>query len=1026
MLSAAVAEQVEQRTRQLGHEMFERMRAGRPWPTQSEWWQDRLLARCTANEWFKVQSFRFIDALPTMRDDATIARHIQEYFAAPPTKKNGRDLDELAPRRSDALVSCVSWASTFAAPRSIAGSIAAWVARSGALTMANKFIAGSNVQQAVRTIEKMRDKGLAFTVDVLGEAALSRAESQHYFDVYLKLISELPRFAANWRKTPLVDEADGEPIPRVNVSVKVTSLHSGFDAIAPDAAKRRAKEMLRPLLRKGMEAGAHVHIDMEHHAIKDLTLELFRELMVEPEFRDYPHFGIVLQAYLKDADRDAAEMIEFAKQRGTPLWVRLVKGAYWDSETVWAAQAGWPVPVWEQKWQSDACYERVMGALLLNHRYVYTALGSHNIRSLSYGRALKQALDIPDARFEWQMLYGMGDPIKRAAVEIGQRCRVYTPYGDIMPGMAYLIRRLLENTANESFLRHSNNNETPEDELLRDPVETGKMSAPPRPHDVRRYEFGKLLMSTFENTPDTDFGIASNRTRMLDALQAARRRFGRECPLVIGQQRVSTGQWRNSVNPCRPSEIVAKAADAGTGDADRAVAAAAEAFASWRRTSATERVELLDRVALEMGERRFDLAATLVFESGKPWREADAEVSKAIDCCRYAAAEMRRLSAHVRRRDIPGETNEYFYVPRGVTAVIAPWNFPLSTLSGMVFAAIVTGNTVVAKPAEQTPGIAYQLVELCEAAGLPAGVLNYLPGAGDVVGEHLVKHPHVATIAFTGSKAVGLRVNRVAAETLTAAPSVKRVIAEMGGKNAIIVDGDADQDEATKAVISGAFGFAGQKCSAVSRVIILEDLYDRFAARLVEAARVAVGPAEEPTTYVNALIDEEQLNTVREYVRIGKTEGRLLLEVDVPEEAKRTGGFYVGPVIFGDVPATARIAREEIFGPVLALQRARDIQHSIELFNTGDFALTGGIFSRSPANIDLAREECICGNFYINRRVTGARIDVQPFGGHKLSGTGQKVGGPDYLIQFCDAKSVSENTLRRGFAPSDEVAEAVK
>ncbi|MGE0481513.1 MAG: L-glutamate gamma-semialdehyde dehydrogenase [Phycisphaerae bacterium] len=1050
------ASALETLTRRLGHEIFDRIRGSSPWVFQPEWWEEKLLQQCMQNEWFKVQSFRFIDVLPMMRDDRDVARHLREYFAAPVGANGARraaaghnaarrgsgngaghgaahaapdaaDLHDLAPPASGAgFVDWISRAMDFEHLDSLRARVAAWFARRGSVKMAHRFIAGSTPEEAIRTIRRMRDQRLAFTIDVLGEAALSEAESEHYHAIYLRLIRSLCAAARGWPEIPQIDVGDAKPLARVNVSVKLTSLYSQSDAIDPDASKRVLKERLRPLLREGMQHGAHVHIDMEHYAIKDLTLELCREVFLEDEFRDYPHFGIVLQAYLRDADRDVAETIEYARNRGTPFWVRLVKGAYWDTETVHAEQQHWPCPVFEQKWESDACYERCTRALLENWQFVHTAFASHNVRSLAHALALKRLIGVPSWAFELQMLYGMGDPIKRACRDLGERCRIYTPYGELLPGMAYLIRRLLENTANESFLRHSSTRDVSEDTLLEAPAEIGRRTPPIEKPPKLLFEFEEPIMDPFENVPNTDFSRRNGRDALAGAIREVRAKIGREVPLVIGGERIVTGQWVESVNPSKPAEVIGRIALADAASTERAVDLAFDTFKQWRSVPPHERAEYLFEVARIMERRRHELSAVIALECGKPWREADADVSESIDFCNYYGKEMIRIADNLRRRDMPGETNELFYTPRGVVAVISPWNFPLAILTGMTTAALVTGNAVIIKPAESASVIASKLAEMFEQARLPKGVLTYLPGKGSVVGEIMVKHPKVAMIAFTGSREVGCRINRNAAEVVTAQPALKKVIAEMGGKNATIVDTDADLDEAVKGVVYSAFGYAGQKCSACSRAIVLDGVYDRFVPRLIEAARsVQVGPAEDPGTFVPPVIDKNAWESIRKYVEIGKGEAKLGLEVDVRELVQRTGGYFIGPTIFVDVDPNARIAKEEIFGPVLAVIRARDMDHAIDIFNNVDYALTGGIFSRSPANIERARHECDCGNFYINRKISGALVDVQPFGGFKMSGIGSKAGGPDYLIQFCEPRCITENTLRRGFAPSEEVAEAL-
>ena len=1039
MTTTVSRKNIEDLTLRIGHEMFDRMERHAPCPVNLQWWQDQMLAIMMNNERLKIQAFRFIDALPTVGKNQTeMARHMKEYFVLPEPPQNGRAhrtadderraaLLELkrtdTPDRLDKLVSSLM---DFKRLDGVWPRFLCWFAWKASTIMAGQFFAGSNIDEAEQAIRRLRKQQLAFTIDVLGEAARSTSEALEYHETYLRLITELPKKASTWAPEPMIEGAGDEAIPRVNVSIKLTSIHPGFDVLAGEAGKNVTKERLRTLLRAAMAGGVHVHVDMEHYAIKDLTLEIFYELLMEKEFRDYPHFGIVLQAYLKDGDKDAHEFVEWAKKRGTQTWVRLVKGAYWDSETVWADQAGWPWPVWEQKWMSDACFERMTNVLLKNWRHAPSAFASHNIRSLACAVAHRELYEIPGSHFELQMLYGMGDPIKRACIDMGQRSRIYTPYGQLLPGMAYFIRRLLENTANEGFLRQAGD-DTPREVLLRNPELTGADAPPFKKPVVVRYELETPIMDPFENAPNTDFTQPKARQKMQAGLANARAEMGREIPLIIDGRHAVTDAWNNSLNPSRPSEIVGKVAQAGSDQVDQAVAAAARAFGEWRAVPAHERAERLFKMADLMLERRFDLAAVLVYECGKPWREADAEVSEAVDFCNYYAKEMIRLADHVRQRDIPGEINQHMYAPLGVVAVIGPWNFPLAILTGMTAAALVTGNTVVVKPASASSVTGAKLMEIIETAGLPAGVANCIYGPGEVVGEMLVKHPKVAMIAFTGSRAAGQRINQLAAETLAEQPAIKKVVAEMGGKNAIIVDSDADMDVAIKGVTDSAFSYAGQKCSAASRCIVVEPLYDRFVERLVEAMRGArPSPADEGGCFIPPVIDKQAFDAVHALIEIGKQEANCVLEVDSSNViAENDDGYYVGPTIFSDVAPDARIAQEGVFGPVLSILRARDFDHAVEIFNGVEYALTGGVFSRSPGNLEKARQHCECGNLYINRKITGALVDIQPFGGFKMSGIGAKTGGPDYLIQFCQSRTVTENTLRRGFAPSEEMIESV-
>ncbi|MGE3180462.1 MAG: bifunctional proline dehydrogenase/L-glutamate gamma-semialdehyde dehydrogenase, partial [Phycisphaerae bacterium] len=860
-------------------------------------------------------------------------------------------------------------------------------------------------------------------------------------DKYVPLIEDLPRRAARWTTIAQIDiPADGLPLPVVTVSVKITSIFPGFDPIAPDAAMKRAKELMRPILRAGMAGNAHIHVDMEHYAIKDLTLQLVKELFAEDEFRDYPHFGVVLQAYLVDADRDVADMIAYAKQRGVPIWIRLVKGAYWDTETVIAEREHWPCPVWMQKWQSDACYERCARRLTENHQHIRTAFASHNIRSLAFAMALRDAHGAPPSAFELQMLFGMGDPIKQALADRGERCRVYTPYGDVLPGMAYLIRRLLENTANESFLRQGSDDDVSPDELLQDPeTEYDPANPPPKPDwpcvaldEIQqcappRYFVNGVQREPFVNIADTDFSIVMSQDVVRAAIDEMRRKTAdmSEVPLVIDGKGTKSPNVIASYNPSKPNEIVGRCSAADIAHVDNAVQAARTQRARWSVIPARRRSEILFQLANDLEAQRPEFVANLVLEVGKPWKDADGEVSEAIDYINFYARCVAEDAAFVTEVDVPGETNEHFYGPRGVVAVISPWNFSLALMVSGVAASFATGNAVIVKPSSQAPIIATHFAHLITAANEENFAITCLPGDGATIGDALVRHPGVDMVVFTGSRETGLAVNRAAAES--AGPrGPKKVLLELGAKNAIIVDDDADLDEAVKGVLASAFGYAGQKCSAASRVIVVDKAHDRFMERFVEAAKsLRLGPAEEPTTSVPPVISKEAYDSIRAWIETGKREANCVLEVQPSEELKQSGGYYIGPVIFDDVAPDAQIAQQEIFGPVVAVIRAATFEEAVDIFNGTDYALTGGVYSRSPHNLDYARANCTCGNLYINRPIVGSHVGRQPFGGLRGSGDGARVGGVDYLKEFCVARTVSENTLRRGFAPSEEVAESI-
>ncbi len=955
-------------------------------------WDDKLLAWAMSNPGLRVQLFRFIDCLPSLTSKAEIARHLQEYLGDESVELPG------------ALKSLLNFANADSVP----GQMAATTVSTAVETLARKYIAGENLKQALKSIEQLRKQKMTYTVDLLGEAVITEAEAQSYRDRYIELIEQLTDAAKTWSAISQIDEADGASLSRVQVSVKLTAFYSQFDPLDVKGSQAKVIERIRPLLRRAHELGAMVHFDMEQYAYKDLTLAILKELLMEDEFRTRTDIGVTLQAYLRDSEDDLQGLVAWAKERGHPITVRLVKGAYWDQETIKSRQHNWENPVFSHKSSTDVWFERLTRILLENHQYLYAAIGSHNVRSQAYAIAIAETLNLPRRNIELQVLYGMADKLAKALVDQGHRVRVYCPYGELIPGMSYLIRRLLENTANSSFLRQSLEN-APADELLAPPVmgneaqQQGERGAAiPLPSHYTR----------IVNSADTDYAIAAQRDAALAAIQSVRQQLGQSYLPLINGDRLTTQEQVDSVNPSNPSEIIGSVGLISVAQADKAIQAAKAAFQRWKRTPVSERAAIIRKAADLLEARRAELCAWMVLEGGKPLHQGDAEVSEAADFCRYYAAEMERLDRGY-TYDVAGEGDRYFYQPRGIVVVISPWNFPLAIPTGMTVAALVTGNCALLKPAETTSVIAAKLTEILVDAGIPKGVFQYVPGRGAIAGAHMVKHPDVHMIIFTGSQEVGSRIYVDAAHLQPGQMHLKRVVAEMGGKNAIIVDESADLDQAVQGVVYSAFGYSGQKCSACSRVIVLEPIYDTFVRRLVEATKsLNVGMAESPSTQVGPVIDAAAQNRIRDYIETGKQEANVALEMPSPES-----GYFVGPVIFADVPADAVIAQDEIFGPVLAVLKAQTFDDALAIANGTRYGLTGGLYSRTPSHIDRVQTEFEVGNLYINRSITGAIVARQPFGGFKLSGVGSKAGGPDYLLQFLEPRHVSENVQRQGFAP---------
>jgi RHH-type proline utilization regulon transcriptional repressor/proline dehydrogenase/delta 1-pyrroline-5-carboxylate dehydrogenase len=994
---------VESRVRKTGLWLHELIQGETPSFFKKEYWTGKVMDRCMKDEAFKVEMFRFVDVFPYLTRPESVARHLVQYFCRP----------------EQDFPAALQWGLRRVSPKSKAAQTVAKGIASNIKNMGKQFIAGSAPQEALSVWENLRSQGMAFTADLLGEAVVSEKEAERYLKRYFALLETLDDVQKTWE--PLDAEAgelDWGCVPKINVSIKPSAMYSQMHARAFDHSVDRAKERLRLILRKAVAARAHVCLDMEHNDLKNLTLAIYRSLLEEDEFKDYPHTGIVIQAYLRDSEQDLKHLLQWARKKKRKFTIRLVKGAYWDAEVVWAQLRNWPIPVFTNKHETDANFEKLAGYVLENHQWVRCACASHNIRSIAYVMEMAKEHKVPQEQVEYQILYGMAEPVRNALRKAGLCLRLYTPVGEMIPGMAYLVRRLLENTSNESFLRQRFSEAIPQEQLLRNPLEllneetfSSDLEDTISEHDER---------SRFQNEPLWDWTLSEYRERFSKALREAKKKFPHKVPLFVGGKRITTGREIKSTNPNDPEEVVGIVASGGKKEVEKAIAIAGESFSKWRDIDPIDRAEYLFEAAARARKMRFELAALQVHEVGKNWREADAGVCEAIDFLEYYGREMIRLAKPRRMGNISGETSHLFYEPRGVAVVIAPWNFPFAISMGMTSAALVAGNTVVYKPSSQSSVISSMMYYIFQQTKLPRGVLNFLPGPGDEIGDLLVAHPDVALIAFTGSKDVGLRIIKMAGNTLTGATQVKKVVAEMGGKNGIIVDSDADLDEAILHVIQSAFGYQGQKCSACSRLIVVEENYDKLIRRLKDAVEsIELGSTEDPKHFMGAVIDAEARQRILEYIEIGKEEGKCLVERDLPNAQ----GHFVPLTIFTDIGPEHRIAQEEIFGPVLAVIKVKDFDEALEVANNTPYALTGGVFSRSPENINRARREFRVGNLYINRGCTGALTGRHPFGGFKLSGVGSKAGGPDYLLQFMVPRTVAENTLRRGFAPMEDQAE---
>lgn len=976
----------------IGKAIFDRMQKNQAIPFGMDWFENRLMEFSTYNENVKVNLFRFIDAFPSLTTPKDITDHLTAYFGQPAT----------------GIPFWITFLIQFLPSQGIAGGLFGFAAKFAAERMAKKFIAGSNFAQVEKSLTLIEKSDLNYTVDLLGESTITNQEAdkmlQEYKDLALNLAN---RFKLKNKLTDF-DYCYDSIFPKENISIKVSSLDSQLDAICLKESFQRLRPKIVSILRLAIKNNLFIYFDMEQTNLKEIILHTFKSILAEPEFKNWPNVGIAIQAYLKQSHSDLIELHEWAIKRGTPVWIRLVKGAYWDFETVTANLNGWEQPVWQTKAQTDSNYEFLTSFLLRNNNYLHPAFGSHNARSVAYAIAKARILKVPDCNLEFQVLYGMGESIGKSLTNLGYRVRVYTPFGQLIPGMAYFVRRLLENTANDSFLKASMLNSHDEDFLLMKPDTT---QAPSNPTTVTP----KNSKYTFHNEPLTDFTISKNCLEMAQLIKVLSSLPSETYLPIINGKEIETKKFIDSINPSHKRHIIGKIGCASLADTDIAINSASIAFDSWKEEKTSVRSDLLRKVAQKLRNRKLEMASWQVIECGKGWREADADVCEAIDFCEYYAS-LAEIMAVPKITQLAGETNKTFYQPRGVAVVISPWNFPLAILAGMSAAALATGNTLIMKPAEQSSVVAYHWMKILLECGFPESVIQFLPGIGEDIGPHLVSHPLTSIIAFTGSRKVGLEIIQLASKNESRTKFVKKIIAEMGGKNCIIIDKDADMDEALTGVVSSAIDFQGQKCSACSRVLVPREMHNAFCKRLSEAvASRSMGPAEDPANQIGPVIDEESRARIEQRIEESKQSGKLIYRADVSKLVDE--GFFVGPAIFANADPKSDLCQQEIFGPVIALIPYDTLQEAITIANDTPYALTAGIYSRNPESIKLISRYIEAGNLYINRKITGAMVHRQPFGGYKLSGVGSKAGGTDYLLQFVLPRTVTENTLRRGFAP---------
>jgi len=870
-----------------------------------------------------------------------------------------------------------------------AGVLAPLVRRS-VRTMARRFIAGESIETASESFQGLFRTGRDVTVDQLGELVVSETEADGYRDEVLRILRgfslHVPKGAVN-----------GAGIPRAHVSIKVSALCSDFRPEAFDHTYERVAPRLRTLLLAAHEEGVFLNIDAEHYHHRDIVFRVYRQVLLDtPELRDFAGTGIVVQAYLRDAAGHLAEIAELARERGVRMPIRLVKGAYWDAETIEADAHGFNAPEFLNKEETDLHFRQLILATLAQGEELQLCLASHNFADHAFAR-VAAARFFPEApEMEHQCLHMTYEALSTALAAQGWPVRNYVPVGSLLVGMAYLVRRIMENSSQVGVLT-----------IMRSHHALDQLRSPGEIHREKRAEASLVQdlsaaspTSGFLNVPPARLYREDERAAVAEAYRAfAEDGLGRVYDDAFA---AADGTLTPIVSSSSPETVVGRIPLGSAASARRALDTVVESFAagSWAERPWQERALVLQKAAHLLTFHRSRLAALVSYEAGKAVKEALADVDEAIDFLQFYTREAEKLY-----RDGPGA------VARGPVAVIAPWNFPIAIPCGMSAAPLVAGNSVILKSAEQTPLVSEEMVRLFHAAGVPAEVFVHLPGTGEEVGQALVDDERVAQYVFTGSMPVGTLIQREIQGRLIRHPRTgqtygAQVITEMGGKNAILVTGNAELDETVAGILYSAFAHAGQKCSAASRVIVDRSIHPQLVARLREAVRdLEVGEAYRMATAVNPVITREDQDRLRARIAEAAEEARRYGgAVLVDRSQEDLPGYCVGPAVF-ELPAErARqpdsIAQQELFGPVLHILPVDSMEEGLQLFNATPYGLTGGIFSQSQDDIDRLTARMECGNIYVNRSITGARVGIEPFGGYKLSGSGPKAGGRDYLPRF--------------------------
>jgi RHH-type proline utilization regulon transcriptional repressor/proline dehydrogenase/delta 1-pyrroline-5-carboxylate dehydrogenase len=955
----------------------------------------------------RIHLLKFLAILPSLDHDKkgsevkrilieALSRFLKDNRKARRAKKRGQD--RALPRTYTLGIKAIFY---------LAKVIPAWplatMVRNAVKLMAKRFIAGESIEKADRSLRALYDTKRDVTLDQLGELVVSEKEADHYKDEVLKLVRG---FSLHVNK----GELNVAGINRAHVSIKVSALCSDFKPQAFDYTYNLVGPRLKEILITAKEEDVFINIDAEHYHYRDVVFKIYRRVLLETqELRDYKSTGIVIQAYLRDGAKHLKDIVELAKERNLPMPVRLVKGAYWDAETVEGDAHSFNAPQFLNKEETDIHFRQLIMKILEAHPHLKLALASHNFSDHGFAEAAKELFYPEVGEIEHQCLHMTYEALSTALAKMGWATRNYVPVGSLLVGMAYLVRRIMENSSQVGVLT-----------IMRSHKKHLTLQSPYTIHEEKKKE-GKIVRDqSVSKLEDEFFNVSPLRLYLDDERQWMEKALTTFEMKSLGIDYINAqellGDWVTINASSDPSVKVGRIRFANLQDASTALDAIDKSYneGTWANSKWAFRTATLVKAASLMLAKRNELSALIVYEAGKSVSEALADVDEAIDFLNFYA----RTEAFLQR-------NQTDLTGRGPTVVISPWNFPIAIPCGMVVSSLVCGNTVILKSAEQTPLITQLLVDMLHASGVPKDVLIHLPGEGETVGDYLVKDPRTSTIVFTGSKAVGTHIGSIARKRLyknklSGKTYPVKAITEMGGKNAVIVTQNAELDETVSGILYSAFGHAGQKCSACSRVIVHNSLKDKLIERLRAAATdLKVGESYKFDTTVNPVITADDQKRLRQAAREASNEAiNFGGQVVIDRSNEALPGYCVGPVII-ELPYSRALdkdsfAQRELFGPVVHIMGFDTLDDAARLFNSTDYALTGGIFSQSQNDIDYLLTKIESGNVYINRTITGARVAIEPFGGFKLSGTGPKAGGRHFILALHQTKEMLASESNEG------------